>query len=91
MDALKLLRTMPDATAFMWSLDGIDPGGKVRTWMAKRDEFLSRNQDAKLIEAADRIVDETGYAWCGRCDEMVELPADLDAAIGVYKELRGHA
>lgn len=36
-----LLRDMPDATAFMWSLDGIDPGDNVKSWMARRAEVLS--------------------------------------------------
>ena len=38
----ELLRTMPDASAFMWSLDGIDPGGKVRAWMDRRASLLGR-------------------------------------------------
>lgn len=61
--------------------------------MAKRDEFLAQDQGAnlaELVEAADRIVDEAWCSWCGRCDEMVALPEDLDSAIGAYRKLRGN-
>lgn len=39
-EADELLRTMPDAAAFMWTLDGIDPGGTVRAWMERRAKLF---------------------------------------------------
>lgn len=52
-----ILMTMPDAAAFMWTLDGIDPKGRVRIWMQRRKDALEGTiSNAEIVDRFNRDV-----------------------------------
>lgn len=42
LEAVELLRNMPTATQFMWTLDDIDLGNEVHRWRTKRELLLGQ-------------------------------------------------